>query len=169
MISSLTTDIIPGIDLFADSSRVWIYQSSRAFTPQEAEEMQLLTSQFAAQWTAHSHQLKATGAVLYERFVVLLVDENQANASGCSIDSSVHFIRQLETKYGLSLFDRTTLCYRHNGMLKTCSLQDIRRMLAQGELEAGTTVFNNLVQSKKDFLTAWEIPLQQSWAARYLA
>jgi hypothetical protein len=50
-------------------------------------------SNFCIQWTAHGANLKAYGEVRHHRFIVMIVDETAAGASGCSIDKSIHFIR----------------------------------------------------------------------------
>src|SRR6202000_155504 len=97
---------------FSENSRVWIYQADRKLTDAEATEIQQYLSQFAQQWTAHNHQLKAKGEVRYNRFLILVVDETQAGASGCSIDKSVHFMQEIEKRFGINLFDRFNLAYR---------------------------------------------------------
>ncbi|MGN6639512.1 MAG: ABC transporter ATPase, partial [Mucilaginibacter sp.] len=91
---------------FSEHSRVWIYQSNRELTDNETSRLLDLLNKFAAEWTAHNHQLKAKAEIRYNRFIVLIVDESQAGASGCSIDKSVNFLKGLEQEFGISLFDR---------------------------------------------------------------
>ena len=84
-----------------DHSRIWIYQANRSFTDAELEEISADLSLFLQQWTAHGSQLKAGFEIRYKRFLVIGLDQSAASASGCSIDASVHFIQQLEKKYGV--------------------------------------------------------------------
>ncbi|MGF1925201.1 MAG: ABC transporter ATPase, partial [Bacteroidia bacterium] len=72
--------------IFSPQSKVWIYQSNRAFTAAEAAAIQQKLDGFTAQWTAHGHQLKAKAVIPYNFFIVFIVDQNVANATGCSID-----------------------------------------------------------------------------------
>jgi hypothetical protein len=76
------------MNTFSPDSKVWIYQSNRVFT--EAENKLILdkATSFISDWTAHGKLLKASINSYYNRFLVLMVDETQANASGCGIDKS---------------------------------------------------------------------------------
>ncbi len=103
----------------ADVSRVWIYQSDKPFSASEATDIKNQIKAFCKIWTIHNQWLKADGDLLHDRFIVLMVDESQAGASGCSIDKSVHFIQSLESKFGANMFDRMTFAYQENGEVKT--------------------------------------------------
>ncbi len=85
-----------------DSARVWIYQADRPLKGTEIEEIRERGRLFVASWAAHGEKLDAAIEVLHDRFVVLCADEAQVKASGCSIDRSVGFVRELESDLGLS-------------------------------------------------------------------
>src|ERR1700743_1173169 len=97
---------------FSENSRVWVYQSDKKLSGVEVEQIQKELDAFAINWTAHNHQLKAKAEVRYNRFLILIVDETQAGASGCSIDKSANFMKALEQEFGISLFDRFNFAYR---------------------------------------------------------
>jgi hypothetical protein len=61
---------------FSEQSRVWIYQADKELTDKQASDLLDLLTQFAAEWTAHNHQLKAKAEVRYNRFLILIVDES---------------------------------------------------------------------------------------------
>ena len=44
---------------FSEQSRVWIYQSDRELSDEQAKQVLDQLNLFAAEWTAHNHQLKA--------------------------------------------------------------------------------------------------------------
>ena len=87
-------------------SRVWVYQSDREFTTDEANQLEAQLATFTAGWAAHGNQLAAGAEFRYRRFIILAVDESQSGASGCSIDSSVRFIKSLELEYKIDLMNR---------------------------------------------------------------
>src|SRR5665811_853372 len=87
-----------------ETSRIWIYQADRSFTSDELEEIQSEMDAFLKDWTAHGSNLKAGYEIRYKRFIVIALDQSQAAASGCSIDASVHFIKNLEKKYDCLLY-----------------------------------------------------------------
>src|SRR5688500_3832185 len=91
---------------YPSSSRVWIYQSSRVFDDSESARMEEEARQFASDWAAHGKALDATARMVFNRFLILVVNDTVENPSGCSIDSSIHFVQELEKKYNTNFFDR---------------------------------------------------------------
>lgn len=148
---------------FSENSRVWIYQSDRQLSDTETAQVQQHIDAFTKMWTAHNNQLKAKGDVRYNRFLVLIVDETQAGASGCSIDKSVHFMKQIEQAFGINLFDRFNLAYREGNEVLSLPRDAFEDKLRTGEINTQTTVFNNLVPTLKDLQTKWEVPFKDSW------
>ena len=96
---------------FPDESRVWIYQADRPFDEADIQAVNEDIERFCEQWTSHNRALRALGGVMHDLFVVLVVDETRSEASGCSIDKSVAFVKSLEQKYGRRLLDRHTIAY----------------------------------------------------------
>ena len=68
--------------------------------------------------------------IRYNRFIILIVDESHAGASGCSIDKSVHFMQQLEQEYGINLFDRFNLAYRNGEEILSVPRAKFEELLA---------------------------------------
>jgi hypothetical protein len=152
----------------ADHARVWIYQSNRPFS--EREQI-VLTSQingFVQDWAAHGRDLLASGAVLLDQFIVLAVDEQQAGASGCSIDKSVNFMKELAAQFNVSLFDRLTFTFVKDGQVETASSSDFKRLFTEGAIDSDTLVFDNLVSNVADLRTQWLKPLALSWHKRFV-
>jgi hypothetical protein len=148
---------------FSENSRVWIYQSNKELMADQTARLESQLNAFAQNWTAHNNQLKATGIVQYNRFIMLVVDENQAGASGCSIDKSVRFMKELESEYQINLFDRFNLAYRDGEEIKSVSRNDFEELIKAGTITENTIVFNNLVQTLTELNTKWEVPLKDSW------
>ena len=151
-----------------ESTRVWIYQSDRPFTEGEIPALKRQVNQFAQKWASHNRQLKAQGDVLHKQFIVLMVDESMAGASGCSIDSSVHFMKQLGQQYGVDLFDRMTFTYLENGEVKTAHSTEFAELYKQGKITDQTPVFDNLVKTKGELEEKWIKPLNESWHRRFV-
>jgi len=149
--------------IFSPQSKVWIYQSNRRFTDQETSEIQDILNDFVAQWTAHGHQLKAKAEVFHQYFIVLTVDQDVANATGCSIDASVRVIKDIESKFGLDLFDRFNMAYKIDDDVHVATKEDFETLISIKKIGLDTIVFNNLVQTLEDFEQKWEVPLQDSW------
>ncbi len=156
------------LEEFSAHSKVWVYQSSRPFTNNEARKIKAELSLFAQQWSAHNNQLKAAGFVYEDRFIVLMADETRNTASGCSIDKSVRFIKEIESNFNLELFNRMLINYMDGNRLKTVSLDDLSHLFKAGEINNTTTVFNPLVQTKQEFDHLFKIPLEVSWLKSFV-
>lgn len=144
-------------------SRIWIYQSSKEFTLAEVQKINALATEFVTTWSAHGAALKAAAEILHNRFLIIGVDEQQAAASGCSIDKSVALVKKIEADFNTDLLDRMQVAYRKDGQIITVKLPQISILLEKAEITEKTIIFNNLVTTKKDWETNWEIPLKDSW------
>jgi hypothetical protein len=106
---------------------------------------------------------------MQNRFVVLMVDESQAGASGCSIDKSVYFVQGVEQAFGVKMFDRMLFAYQNEaGEVKTASSIEFDQLYKNGLINDETLVFDNLVKTKADFEGKWLKPLKDSWHARFV-
>jgi len=148
---------------YTENSRVWVYQSDKKLSDEEIIQAQVMLDNFAKGWTAHNNQLKAKGEIRYNRFFILVVDEEQAGASGCSIDKSVNFMKQLEQQFNINLFDRFNLAYRADEEITSAPRHQFEELIRQGGINTDTIVFNNMVQNLKELETKWEVPFKDSW------
>lgn len=146
--------------------RIWIYQADRELTDSEEQHILSRLEEFTGQWRAHGKQLAATAEVRHRRFVILMVDDSVAPPTGCSIDKSVHLLKEIEQEIGLNLFDRMQVAYKDGEAVKVASRDEFAAQLASGALTADTIVFNNLVASYPELADKWEVPVKDSWHAR---
>jgi hypothetical protein len=151
-----------------DNSRIWIYQSDRPFTPDEKNHIQQMGEIFVTQWTAHGKDLKAGATILHNHFLVLSVNEKLNGTSGCSIDASVRFIREIENRFHVILTDRSKIAYMKDGKIKLTAFPRIKKEIENQTITGDTLIFNNLVQTKGALKDQWLIPARDSWMKRYL-
>ncbi len=150
------------------TSRVWIYQSSRAFTNEELTWLNTECDIFTKNWKAHGAALRTDFRIFYKRFICLFVDESAYGASGCSIDGSVRFILNIEQKLGISLTNRLDVAVLSGNEVKTYHLNDLPKLKKEGVINDETLVFNNLVSNLQDMATEWVLPISQSWHQRMM-
>lgn len=152
----------------SDTSRIWIYQANRSFTSEELEEIKTKLDTFITQWTAHGADLKAGYDIKYKRFISIALDQDMNQATGCSIDASVHFIQKLESDYKVDLMDKMNVSYKQGEFVAYKSLTDFRKMAKNRSVSPNTIVFNNLVTNIAEYKTDWEVPAKDSWHNRFL-
>ena len=151
-----------------DESRIWIYQANRSFTDEELVEIEGKLTLFLKQWTAHGHDLQAAYKIVYNRFIVIALNQYLNKATGCSIDASVRFIQQLETDYNVDLMDKMNVSYKQGDFIAYKSLMDFKKMAKEKAVSKNTVVFNNLVTNIAEFKENWEVPASESWHSRFL-
>lgn len=151
---------------FAPDSRVWVYQCSRTFTLSEALHVEDLLNNFVANWNSHGSPVKGYGNLFFGQFVVLMADESATGVSGCSTDSSVRLIKQIEELFKVHMFDRTTLAFLVKDKIQMLPLAQLQYAIDNKFIEPNTIYFNNLVQTKEELENNWLIPVKNSWLAR---
>ena len=150
-----------------NNSRVWIYQSDREFNNKEVELINEESEDFINQWTRHGDDLKGSFTIKYNHFLVLAVDESYNNISGCSIDSSVRFIQQLQNKLQLDLINKMNISFKDNNNINILKLSDFQRFIKEEKITPETIVFNNMINTKYGFENNWEVSIMQSWHKRF--
>lgn len=148
---------------FHTNSRVWIYQASRIFSLQEALEIEEVLNEFAAQWKSHGTPVKGGAYLFFGQFIALIADETATGVSGCSTDSSVRLIKDIEQKFGVNMFDRTTLAFVVKEKVELLPLAQLQYAVDNGFISTDTLYFNNLVQTKEELENKWIIPVKDSW------
>lgn len=151
----------------SENARVWIYQSNRQLTPTEQDFISGSAKQFCQQWAAHGSGLQATYQLIHDHFLVLAVDEHSHSASGCSIDSSVHFIQGLQNELGLSFFDRQLIAFKKESGIELVPLSDLKSEISAGKITPDTPVYDNTIGTVGDLHNNWDKPAGHTWIRRY--
>ncbi len=150
-----------------EDSRVWIYQSNRKFSDVELAEIESELILFVEKWAAHGNELEASYLLKHNRFIILAVNQEIQQVTGCAIDSSVSFIQNLEKKYQVELLDKMNVTFRNGEYIAHKSLLDFKKMAKEKAVTANTIVFNNLVNNIEEFNENWEVPAGDSWHSRF--
>ncbi len=139
----------------SNDSRVWVYQSNRTFSENEKSLLNESFKEFVSSWAAHGSKLVADAIVIGDYFVVLAVDEKIAMASGCSIDSSVKFIKSIGHQLNIDFFNRLKLVVKKESETKMISFSDLNQY-------NDWNIYNTLVNTVKQLNTLFLIPVQES-------
>lgn len=163
MINASLESLIPAN--FAPESRVWIFQSSRAFIDREQEQINEQLYQFYSQWLAHGAPVKGWAKLLYNQFVVVMADETGTHVSGCSTDGMTRIIKSLERQYSVNFFDRLMITFLVKDKAEMLPFGQIQYAIDKGYIDADTLVFNNIATTKAELMDTWLVPLKDSWLA----
>ncbi|NNE25379.1 MAG: hypothetical protein HKN09_00925 [Saprospiraceae bacterium] len=149
-------------------SKVWVYASNKLIPDAQIAAIKQDIVDFTMQWQSHGQNLDCYGNIFHERFLVLVADDTH-HVSGCSIDSSVHFVKALEAKYNLNFFDRMTYHYVVDEVFHTIHHSQLKAAYNEGTINDDTLMVDNLVNTKETFLERWIVPLNMSWYKKLLS
>jgi hypothetical protein len=150
---------------FADNSRVWIYQSNRIFFMQEALEIEPMLQQFVQEWKSHGTPVKGYANLFFGRFIILMADENATGVSGCSTDSSVHLIKEIEKKFAVNMFDRQMLSFYIKDKVEQLPLSQLNYGIENGFIKPDTLYFDNNILTKNALENNWITEVKNTWLA----
>jgi hypothetical protein len=158
---------------FSPESKVWVYQGSRLFSLNEALEIEELLNGFIIKWLSHGTPVKGSGHLLFGQFIIIMADEKATGVSGCSTDSSVRLIKDIEEKFRVTMFDRTTLAFvvkdkSDSYRMQLLPLSQLQYAVDNGFISGDTLYVNNLVQTKEELENKWIVPVKESWLNKKL-
>jgi len=151
-----------------NESKIWIYQSSRKFYPQEIKEITQKIEGFLTSWNDNGTEIIASYQLKYDRFIIIAVDQTLEHLSVAAIDESVMFILDLQATYEVELLDKLNVSFKQGEYVQYKDLKEFRILIKKKAVSAKTIVFNNLINTKEELKDNWEIPITESWHNRFL-
>ena len=151
-----------------EESKVWIYPSNRKFYPNEISEIEAKLKDFVENWKQKDDNFKASYRFLYNRFLIIVADDENATLTNTDIDLSVSFILELQKMYNVELLDRMNICFKQGDYIQYKELKDFKKLLKNRAVTGKTIIFDNLITSKTDLENHWEVPIEDSWYNRFL-
>ena len=155
-------------ELLSDTSRVWVYQAERTLTDQEVSQISEYLIRFITTWKRHGDDLTASYKIEYHQFIIIAVDENRNEVSGCSIDSSVLAIKEIEKALDIELLNKMNVSFKDGAIINTVHLSDFKKYAAESKIHGNTIVFNNMINTKAELQSSWVVEASKSWHAKFL-
>ncbi len=144
-----------GFSNLSPRSKVWVYKSNRELSPAEQAFIREELNLFIPQWASHGNQLFGGAEVVENWFVVLAVDETKSMASGCSIDSSVQFMKAVGKELNIDFFNRMHVLISKGDEKKEVHFSDVGTY-------SEWKIFNPLISTLAEFNTSWLVPISES-------
>ena len=149
------------------NSRVWVFQSLDFIDDRLVEEIKEKISSFLSKWKSHQKDFKSSFEIRYNTFIIIAADEGNL-VSGCSIDSLINFIKDLENSYELQLLDKLHVKYIENGKIITQHLNQFKIYCKSLGKNDNLVVFNNLVKDINELENNWQVNIKDSWHNRFI-
>jgi hypothetical protein len=149
--------------------RIWIYTLSKELGSEQLIDFKNRCQNFVSTWTAHDVSLDASFELYENRLLIFKVNEDKYNASGCSIDKQVRFVKELEQAFSFELLNRLLVSYLNaENKIEVVKASQIKELLDSKIINEYTLVFNNTITQSSDLLVNWKQPLHKTYLVKYL-
>lgn len=149
--------------------RIWIYTLSKELSNEQLVDFKNRCQNFVSGWTAHDVSLDASFELYENRLLIFKVNEDKYNASGCSIDKQVRFVKELEQAFSFELLNRLVVAYLNSEhKIEVIKSSQIKELLAANTINGNTLVFDNTITQSSELDTKWKQPLHTTWLTKYL-
>jgi hypothetical protein len=155
------------IEQLPSTARVWVYQSNKPIDKPMQQYILDKSKGFVNSWDSHGHPLMGSAAMYYNYFLVIAVDESYSNISGCSIDKSVHFLKELGQELNIDFFDRSKQAFIQNGDIVLENFKNLKTHIHAGMIKKDTLTFDNTVANLEEFYSSWQVPAGDTWLGKY--
>ena len=155
-------------NLLPPNAKVWIYQSDSNLSITDVELIEKEVKFFLNNWSSHNKEIESSYEIRYNRFLIIGLNENINSASGCSIDKSVNFIKNLQSILKVNFLNRLDVAYKIGNEINSISLLEFQNMIRENKLSKDSIVYNNMIDTKKLYLNNWETTIENSWHKKYL-
>lgn len=149
-----------------DKAKVWIYIADRNLNQEEVTAINRSGADFASQWLSHGREVKGEIAIIFDRVLIVAASEEAFQVSGCSIDKTVGWVRELGSKYQINFFDRFFTCVLKGNAVEGFNKEAFRAAVQKGYLNKDTLVFHSLAANLGELRRQPFLPLADSWHAR---
>ena len=155
-------------NLLPSNAKVWIYQSDSNLSSTDVELIEKEVKFFLNNWSSHNKEIESSFEIRYNRFLIIGLNENINSASGCSIDKSVNFIKNLQSILKVNFLNRLDVAYKIGNEINSISLLEFQNMIRENKLSKDSIVYNNMIDTKKSYLNSWETTIENSWHKKFL-
>lgn len=156
------------VEKLRKESRVWIYVGSRALVDKEIKLAEQMLLAFCEQWNAHGQTLQTSFSIKWNQIIVMVLDEDFEDPSGCSIDSSITMLKNIEAETGVNFLDRSKVPFLINNAVELVPLTELKARFSSGQLNPASTAIHTLAATRDEWEEHGVIPVEKSWMAKYL-
>lgn len=149
------------------NTKVWAYAINGNFSDAEINSIINAGKQFVQGWTAHEQKLEASFEIFKGKIILVSVNEDVHNASGCSLDKLSRFMKELGAKYNFDPLNRLLVALKKGDGVDIVHSSKIKDLLQTGEINENTVVYNTAISSHDEYMQ-WEQTLNNTWLKKYL-
>ncbi|NQW77371.1 MAG: hypothetical protein HQ448_11230 [Cytophagales bacterium] len=151
-----------------DQSRVWVYQANRPLLADEMEQISSFLINEMNAWAAHGAPLNASFEIRFNQVIIVAVNEDINEASGCSIDASTRWFKSLGEMLQVDFFDRQ-IAKIQGEQISLIPITSIKDFILSAHLLEEDFIIPPQTSDLSQYRNQWLQPVRESWLKKYLA
>jgi hypothetical protein len=151
-----------------DQSRVWVYQADRPLMATEMEQISSFLTLEMDAWAAHGASLNASFEIRFNQVVIVAVNEDVNEASGCSIDASTRWFKSLGEMLQVNFFDRQ-IAKIQGEQISLIPIASIKDFIIGANLLEQDYIIPPQTADLGQYRNQWLQTVRQSWLKKYIA
>jgi hypothetical protein len=150
-----------------DQSRVWVYQANRRLKGAEIEQIRSFLMNEMNAWAAHGAPLNASFEIRFGQVVIIAVNEDVNQASGCSIDASTRWFKSLGEMLQVDFFDRQ-IARIQGEQISLIPITSIKEFILNADLSEEDFIIPPQTLNLGHYRNQWLQKVRESWLKKYL-
>ena len=150
-----------------NQSKIWIFQTINPLSYEEEDYINKEIDLFLYKWKSHGNNLKANYLIFKSYFIIISVDNNFFNASGCSLDKLFNKIKILCSNLNRSFFEREYIFFENDDeKINFLKLNYFKKKLNNKNISP-KIIYDNSIHILKDLNKSWRMNIFE-WKEKFI-
>lgn len=151
-------------DQLNNKAKIFLYPSNKKFFPDLLLKIQNEVHLFVEQWSS-KNEIEVGFKIEYQRFIIIGINPGQTITTAI-IDELVSFIFKLQSEHETELLDKLNVCFKQGEFVQYKEVKEFKKLIKNKSVTKSTIVFNNLINTKSELESDWELPAEDTWYDR---
>ena len=147
-----------------NNAKVFLYPSNKKFHPELLSEIETKVNNFVTQW-CDKNDIEAGFDIKHQRFIIIAINNTKPITTNI-IDELVSFIFTLQLEHEIELLDKLNVCFKQGEFVQYKEVKEFKKLIKNKSVNKNTIVFDNLINTKEELESDWELPAEDTWYAR---
>lgn len=147
-----------------DNAKIFLYPSSKKFYPDLLSQIQTQVDAFVKEWSI-KNEIEASFKIEYQRFIIIGINPTKPITTSI-IDELVSFVFKLQYEHDTELLDKLNVCFKQGEYVQYKEVKEFKKLIKNKSVTPNTLVFNNLINTKTELDSDWELPAEDTWYSR---
>ena len=157
------------LKLLDPNSRIWIFSSTNTLSELEKKHINKEFFKFQLSWEAHGKKIESNSYIIKSHFIFIIVNNNFASPTGCSIDKLYNKIKEIGNELNLNFLSADQIPFKRNNLSKKIEFLKFikfKNYIKNNHLNDECIIYDNSINILSQ-LDGWELTLKD-WKLKFI-